>query len=126
MARTTLTAVTAQLSTANIPFMTAADITNGNQFVNPGTDIRFIQVINSGASGAVTACVLANTSYVGVIFPTQTAVVASSLTGKIFGPFHIDAFNQSDGTGDGNVYIDWSGSAYCTTISVIAVPFTAT
>ena len=125
MARSSLTAVTAQLSTANTPFMTAVDGVNGNQFVNPGTELRIAHIVNTGASGSVTACFLANSSYAGVIFPTQTAVVPSSLTGLIFGPFDINAFNQTDGTGDGNVYIDWSGSAYRTTISILAIPFTA-
>lgn len=126
MARSPLTAVTAQLSTANTPYMTAVDASNGNQFVNPGTDLRIAHIINTGASGAVTACFLANSSYAGVIFPTQTAVIASAITGKIFGPFDVDAFNQTDGTGDGTVYIDWSGSAYRTTINIYAIPFTAT
>lgn len=126
MARSTLTAVTAQLSTANVPYQTAVDAANGNQFINPGTDLRIAHIFNTGGSGAVTACFLANSSYAGVIFPTQTAVVPSSITGMLFGPFNTDAFNQTDGTGDGNVYINWSGSAYRTVINIYAIPFTAT
>ena len=117
MAQISLTVQTAYLSTGSALTASAVHGPSGNSFGNDGRAL--LHIINTGA-GAVTAFAHPNTSYVGVVFPVQTLVVPSSITGMIWGPFHNRVFNQSDGT----VLLGWTGYTATTTVSVINLPLT--
>lgn len=122
---TTLTLQQIQLSTASAPGYTSIDVANGNLWANVGRE--FLHIVNTGAS-AITAVALIQslTSYAGVVFPAQTAVVPSSITGIVWGPFAIGVFNS----GDGNTYLNWSAvtglSVLMTKVAVLQLPLTAT
>lgn len=111
---------TAMVSTATALSASAVDGANGNYF--PMTvNGRFVAHINNTGANAITAVMLQNTSIQGVTVPSQTAVVASGLTGLMW------AVPASIATqSDGNVYFDWSGGAATakTIISMQYVPLT--
>ncbi len=98
----------------------AADTGDGDAFDNDGQ--TFVMFANIDVADDLTVTLVTGGTLFGLAVADETLVVGESATVKtIVGPFPVDLFNQPSGTNEGQVQLDYVGTAAAITDSVISV-----